>query len=192
MGYTSTFGEHGENTLETIIHELQKIAELERIEEEKKALEDEMPKDLIAFFADTDDCKEEEQQKKERKPKYQSPEYLFIFDDISDELRKNKAIASFVKKHRHFKAKCIFSSQYAKDLDPQSLKQMDYILIFKGENEEKLKHLYDNADLPISFEEFQTLYHKAVNDHPFSFLYIDRTQNKFRIGFDQEIKINQN
>jgi hypothetical protein len=67
---------------------------------------------------------------------------------------------------------------------------MDYILLFKGENDEKLKHLYENADLSISLPEFADLYHKAVNSKQYAFLYIDRVNNTFRICFDQQIKLN--
>jgi hypothetical protein len=189
MGHSSTYNSEGNNILEDMIDQLRMNAEEERLKLEKQKMDKNMPPQLVAFFADGDDCKDDEHEQKKKLPKYQSPEYLFIFDDLSDELRKNKSVSSFVKKHRHYKSKCIFSSQYAKDLDPQALKQMDYILLFKGENDEKLKHLYENADLSISLPEFHTLYHKAVNSQPYAFLYIDRVNNTFRICFDKQIEI---
>jgi actin-related protein len=166
-------------------------AEQERIKKEQSLLKNDLPHKIARFFEDSDDSEddEEKEERKKKRCKYQSPEYLFIFDDISDELRKNKSIVSFIKKHRHFKSKCIFSSQYSKDLDPQSLKNMDFLILFRGESEDKLKHLYQNADLSISFEEFQKIYNIAVNHKPYSFLYIDKTNNTFRINFNQEIKL---
>jgi len=189
MGHSSTYDSEGNNILQDMINQLAMKAEEERLAIEKAKMDKNMPAQLVAFFAEADDCKEDEEEKKKKLPKYQSPEYLFIFDDLSDELRKNKAVSSFAKKHRHYKSKCIYSSQYAKDLDPQTLKQMDYIILFKGENDEKLKHLYENADLSITLPEFMDLYHKAVNSKPYAFLYIDRVNNSFRICFDQSIKL---
>ena len=48
-----------------------------------------------------------------------APECIFIFDDMSAELRKED-INCLLKKHRHYKCKIILSSQSTTDLNPSS------------------------------------------------------------------------
>ena len=70
-------------------------------------------------------------QKKSKKAKFLAPEYMIIFDDLSSEL-KSRSLLSLLKFNRHFKAKLIISSQWLHDLLPESRKQIDLFLIFKG------------------------------------------------------------
>ena len=82
--------------------------------------------------------------KKEKKSKYLTPEYIIIFDDLSSEL-KSKSLLSLLKFNRHFKAKLIISSQWLHDLLPESRKQIDLFLIFKGFSEEKIALFYKDC-----------------------------------------------
>src|SRR6185437_11733738 len=72
----------------------------------------------------------DKKRKKERVSKYQAPEYIIIFDDLSSEL-KSRSLLSLLKFNRHFKSKLIISSQWLHDLLPESRKQIDLFLIFK-------------------------------------------------------------
>lgn len=125
---------------------------------------------------------EDEKEKKPRKTKFRSPEYIIIFDDLSNEL-KSPAIVSLLKKNRHFKSKIIISSQYLNDLLPQSRKQIDTFLIFKGQPEAKLDEIYRDADLAITKEEFYDMYIVATKEN-YSFLYVDRFNDEFRRNFN--------
>ena len=69
--------------------------------------------------------------KKSKKAKFLAPEYMIIFDDLISEL-KSRSLFSLLKPHRHFKAKLIISSQWLNDLLPESRKQIDLFLLFKG------------------------------------------------------------
>ena len=138
------------------------------------------PKEHLLFNADSDD-EEEEEEKKPKKSKFRSPEYLIILDDLSNEL-KNPALKALLKKNRHFKSKVIVSSQYLNDLEPESRKQMDYILVFKGQPQKKLDEIYRDADVAVSPEEFYEIY-KSATESLYSFLYIDRGTDTFRKNF---------
>ncbi len=133
---------------------------------------------------DSDDDKPE---KKKKKYKYKAPDYIFIFDDLADELR-DKTIPALVKKHRHFKSKVILSSQWLNDLHPGSRKQIDYFLLFRGQPVEKLEEIHKNASLSIPFDEFVRVY-KFATLEPFSFLYIDCTNGTFRRNFNTLISV---
>ena len=134
-----------------------------------------------------DDDDEQPKKKKKKKYKYKAPDYIFIFDDLADELR-DKTIPALVKKHRHFKSKVILSSQWLNDLHPGSRKQIDYFLLFRGQPLEKLEEIHRNASLNISLQEFYRVYRFATLE-PFSFLYIDCTNGTFRRNFNTLIEV---
>lgn len=121
---------------------------------------------------------------KKRKPKYLSQKYLIIFDDLSLEL-KTPNLNQLLKTNRHYKAKILISSQYLNDLLPMARRQIDVYLLWGGLNEEKLKELYQNADLDISFEKFQELYNDATKDK-YNFFYVDASNVQYRKNFNQQ------
>jgi hypothetical protein len=135
------------------------------------------------LFDDSDD-----EEKKERKKKYRVPEYLFIFDDISGEL-KNSTLLGLLKKNRHFKSKVIISSQYPYDLLPESRKQIDLWLFFQGETEAKLLTLYKDMDSSLEFNQFYQLYKKAT-EIKYDFFYCDARLSDYRINFDLKFILN--
>jgi hypothetical protein len=122
--------------------------------------------------------------KKAKEPKFKSPEHIIILDDIGQSLR-NSAITRLLKINRHLHARVIISSQNQSDLYYQSFRQLDYILVFRGLSSciEKLKAIYDNADLNITFNEFLELYRYATAE-PYTFLYIDVRHCNFRKNFN--------
>ncbi len=181
QAYTS-MDEDGVNVLDTLIKKLQQDAE----DEQASDSEDDEPKkkDTLILFESSD---EEDDEPKKRKNKYKSPEYLIIFDDLSNEL-KSKVLTRFLKMNRHWKAKVIVSTQYPNDLLPESIKQMDYALIFKGEHDEKLAKIHKDLDLAIDFDVFKKVYHHATKDK-YHFLYIDVRSERYRRDFMHEYNI---
>ena len=138
----------------------------------KKDLELSDPKPKFELFP-----KEKAIERKERKPKRLAPEYVFIFDDLGSDLR-DKSITQLFKTSRHYKAKVIVSSQYIHDLSNSCIKNLDYTLIFKSFNREKLLVLFEALDLSIDFELFEQLYLDAT-EQPFNFLYVDSRYNTY-------------
>ena len=172
------FIEGKENVLNTILEELNKS--LEEEEEEKERIKNEKlePKPKMELFP-----KEEPKERKERKSKKLAPEYVFIFDDLGNDLR-HPSITQLAKVSRHYKCKLIFSSQYIHDLSNSCIKNLDYTLIFKSFNREKLLTLYEALDLSIEFETFEKLYQDATAE-PFNFLYVDSRENLYRKNFNR-------
>lgn len=119
---------------------------------------------------------------KEKRDKYIVPEYIFIFDDLSNEMR-NKYVSKLLKTNRHYKCKVILSSQYVHDILPDSAKQIDNWLLFGGLHEEKLKLIYQYADLSIEFNNFEDIYENAT-EAKYNFLYIDTSNDELRKNFN--------
>ena len=106
---------------------------------------------------------------------------MIILDDLSSEL-KSKSLLSLLKFNRHFKAKLIISSQWLHDILPESRKQIDLFLIFKGFPPEKLNAIHKDCDSIIPFDMFYAMYKKATQ-LPHSFLYVDTRADCFRQKF---------
>lgn len=120
--------------------------------------------------------------KRKKKSKYLAPEYMIIFDDLSSEL-KSKSLLSLLKFNRHFKSKLIISSQWLHDLLPESRKQIDLFMIFKGFPDAKLHEIYKDCDSSVPFDTFVKIYKKAT-ESLHSFLYVDSRSDSFRRNFD--------
>ena len=138
----SSIFEDGEDQLTKLIDELNEEAkekEQHNEEEEEEMTPDQRCDEILQRLAcmsspaNPDGYTMEqdlEKPNKERKSKYQAPEYMIVFDDLSDEL-KSKSLFTLMKKNRHFKTKLIISSQWLHDLLPESRKQLDVFIIFK-------------------------------------------------------------
>ena len=176
LGYTS-MKEDDVDILDTFIHKLQEEAKPKEDSDSEADINESHP---LIMFDDSDS----EGEKKERKPKYNAPKYLIIFDDLSNEL-KSTNLTRLLKMNRHWESKIFVSTQYVHDLPIQSIKQCDYALIFRGQPLDKLQKLYRDLDLSIDFELFQQIYHSATQE-PYSFLYIDRNNDSFRRNFNYE------
>ena len=144
------------------------------------------PKKNNILVCDDDDCDDEE---KKFKSKFKSPQYLFIFDDLSTQLQ-SESICALVKKNRHYKSCCLFSSQWLTDLKPSARLQLDYCLLFRAINIDKLKSIYKELDIGVSFETFIKIYNFAT-EKPYSFLYIDTNHGLFRKNFNLQIDIQE-
>lgn len=148
-------------------------------DEENKMIEDEQDKQ-----SKRKGCKFKESPETKRKlKKVAPPEYILVFDDISNEIR-DKSIIKLCKNSRHYKSKIILSTQSPTDLHPHQFSQLDYCAIFKDFNNDQVKQIYERIQPSISYEEFQLLYNaitseKDRNGHN-AFMLVDRANSKFR------------
>jgi len=170
--FTSIYTEDKFNIIKDILDE--------SIDEENEDEEAPKFKKVINFG----DVNEEESKKK---VKYIAPEIIFVFDDMGNML-KDPTIDTLLKTNRHYKSKCIISSQYLTDLTPQSRLQLDYVLVFKGLPLEKLETIYKDTDLSVDFDLFVKMYALATEEK-YSFLYIDVRNEEFRIKFSHVIDL---
>ena len=116
-----------------------------------------------------------------KKP-YITPEVIIITDDLSNEL-KTPSLRAFFKRNRHYKCMNIVSSQWVMDLLPESLKQIDYLLLFKGQTREKLEKIKNDADLAIDIDRLEAIY-KSATSAPYNFLMIDTRNEQYRKNFN--------
>ena len=184
--YFTSIYENGVNEIDELLKELQ---EQERIKEEQEKEEDNTTDQVIAYLDKWN--KKDEEKPKKRKPKYLAPEYLIVFDDISAELR-SPPVAKLMKEARHYKMRVVASSQYLFDIDKGSRCQIQTWLIFKGQPEEKMKSIYEMAEVHEPFETFYNAYKIATTEtknctHPF--FYYDCTTGDYRRCFSQRIII---
>jgi hypothetical protein len=113
------------------------------------------------------------------------PEYILVFDDLGEDLRK-KAVSQLLIKNRHFKCKTICLSQWITYLPPTAIRQLDYVILFGGFNGEKLEDLHVKLDLSDSFEHFERVY-KNATAKKYHFLYIDIANNEYRNDFNDRV-----
>lgn len=182
---------------------LQQIMETMR---EKNDEEAEMPAEanlppptIPIFFSEAEERKwREKQAVKEEKMKAKMekkqngkgkiyPKRIFIFDDISAEL-KTPSLDTLLKQNRHFHAMSIVSSQYYKDLKPSARGQFQFFLIFKGIKDDTLEAIYKDSGINIDLEDFMRMYQTATAQK-YSFFYIDTKNMKFRQNFNKEMAI---
>jgi len=101
------------------------------------------------------------------------------------------SLLSLLKANRHFKSKLIISSQWIHDLLPQSRKQIDLFMIFRGFTQAKLNEIYKDCDSGVPFDTFVNIYNKAT-ERPHSFLYVDARSDCFRRNFNEQFIIRHN
>ena len=167
VGYTSLKNDDGTDLLDQLIQELQ--------QQEPK------PEDRIKSILD------DEEEEKEKPPKYRSPEYVIVLDDLANEL-KSTSITTLLKKNRHFRCKILLSSQYLNDLLPSARKQLDYFILFRGHPRSKIDEIHRDADVSIPADQFHQVY-KFATQEPYSFLYVDCTLGTFRRNFNTLIRL---
>jgi hypothetical protein len=82
----------------------------------------------------------------------------------------------------------IISTQWLQDLLPESLKQFDYLLLFKGLTDEKLEKVKNDADLAIDIDKLIAIY-KSATSAPYSFLYVDTRLEQYRKCFNMRYNV---
>ncbi len=175
----------GENRLSELLRNLKDEAKQKEERKEKKDMK-EKPKKIILY---DDSESEDNDDEPKRKPKKMAQKYLLIFDDLSEELRKDKTVQQLCKKSRHFNCRVVLSSQYMNDIDPATMRQMMYGILFSGHGEDKLRLIYRNLDLTFCpFDLFERIYN-AITAKKYDFLFIDRTNRQFRKNFDMLIEL---
>ena len=168
----------------TCLKDSNKVDHLKELVKELTTLKDKKGSKEIDLRSEWDSDDEDE---KPRRSKYQEPEYIFVLDDLSTEI-KNPSVAELLKINRHFRSKTIISSQWLNDMHPSARLQLDYYLLFKGHPREKIDDIYSKADLSIPQDDFYNIYRFATEE-PYSFLYVDVRKDSFRRNFNTLIRI---
>jgi hypothetical protein len=171
-----------------------KVDHLERIVNKLKE-KDEAPEEKDEDIPKKPDIKflmfggEEDEEKKHREyvPKKLCPSYIFLFDDISEDLR-SPSVAYLMKKNRHLGIMNLISTQSYKDITPPAWRQIDFALLYKNIEPKAIEDIKDKLNLPTPINVFETIYEQAVSgDH--SFLYIDKNKVEYRQNFCNKFEI---
>lgn len=184
MTYDSIFDEDGENLVENYLHQFNEVNKQKLMEEMKKKNNIEEPCNKIDVDSDSED---DDVKTYKRKPKKMAPEYVFCFDDISNEIA-NKSIIKLTKQHRHYKSCVLLSSQQLHDIPKQMLIQMNYISVFKNFDLEKLEYIIKHCALNIDLPQMKKYYEYATSGD-FNFLLIDRDKEEYKKNFNELLYI---
>jgi len=147
-------------------------------DDESSSDEEEHEPQICRFNNNDDDIKVVV--RKPRKPKFRAPKYLFIFDDISSELR-NPSIEQFLKASRHYKAKVFICSQSILDLTPKARNQIKVWLLLRGIEEDKLQAMHESCK-HFDFKKFKEIYEDATKE-PYNFM-MCTTDKEYRCNFN--------
>ena len=118
-GYVSLFTDAGKIRLQQLLDHLKGE------EEEGWSSDSENEDDLED--QDMGPRTESKKPRKKREPK--APKFIFVLDDIGDEIR-DRAVTQLLKTHRHYKSKVIISTQSLKDITNAARRQVDIWLLF--------------------------------------------------------------
>ena len=181
--YTDLYDDNGVDILKEIIHSLN---EPEEIVVKPVVIE---PKVKMNFgILEKKDEKPKTPKEKKKKGKIYA-ENIVCLDDFGSSLRSG-TINQILKINRHtLKGKVFLLSHYITDIQPQAQRQLDYIILFPGQNEENLFKVYNGLGLTISFDDFMQAYRYAT-EKKYNFLYVDVKNNKLRKNFNEEINFN--
>lgn len=121
---------------------------------------------------------------KPKKPKLESADYIFVFDDLANELKNNADLRYWITYHRHFESANIISSQFFKHLYKENRANMDEFILFPGMSSETLKDIHKECGLSISYDVFEQLYNDACSKK-YNTLVFEPSLNRFRHNFDE-------
>lgn len=130
-------------------------------------------------------------------PSDAEPNSIIIFDDVACEQQNN--IRSYFAMGRHNNIDCFYLCQTYSRIPKQLVRDNANLLLLFRQDERNLRHVYNdhvNTDMP--FDDFKRLCGKAWNSggggggrHGFLLINkeCDMDKGRYRIGFDQFIKI---
>ena len=152
--------DHLKNIVDRLVLEAEQKMLLDQHPESDKPDIDNIPYGVAVVVPDEDD----NIKIKVKKPKKLSPEIVFIFDDMSAQLRNSSSLSVLLKQNRHYKSNVYISSQNVNDLFPDQRLQIQYWYVFKGFNSDKFLDIYKSADPSVSFEKFYEMYLIATSE----------------------------
>ena len=117
-----------------------------------------------------------------------------MLDDVADDnnQRNSKALKSLFVKGRHIHISVILSSQKGNLLNPVCRVNADSVYVFKLRNFQDLELLISEFSALVgNKQEMLNIYKQAVEDKPYSFLYINLKSNSinemFHIRYEKQI-----
>lgn len=113
---------------------------------------------------------------------------LMIFDDCANPRgcsKHDSAISLLSTRHRHLNINLLFSIQMYKQLSHAIRSNTKAYIIKSTPNQRELEKMSDELMMFGGKNNFFNLYHQALNDNRYGFLYLDIVNNKAYSGFDK-------
>lgn len=153
-------------------------------EEEKALLEGGGKKQLSA----AEKKRLAEIEKKERHDYLKQPRFVFVFDDIANEL-KDKAIAQLIKNARHFHATVIISTQSYYDVLKAIRINMEYVILCgQAHPQDRVEAICSEMGIDMKPNVFYNLYKMVTQPSPYDFLFVNISKEQYRRNFNQVIE----
>ena len=120
---------------------------------------------------------------------------LIVLDDLASEQKFHRnygPISELYTRGRHFFIQSICSSQKWKLLSPTARVNAHWIVVFKLRNRQELDGLLQELTAISPYEVLVQLYEEAVNDQPYSFLFINMKaprERMFSVRFDEILTV---
>lgn len=132
--------------------------------------------------------------KPEKKDKLLTPENIFIFDDLSSEMR-NPWISRLLTRNRHVLSKVFISCHGVHNIHPDGLRMVDVHLLFPHLDREKVEAIVDMCGLSFSCDtkkdKFLWELYKDATSKPYNFLYCDYGNMQFRKNFNEVYNVDR-
>lgn len=192
-----TFIENKENHIEDFMKEYSKLYD----DEFEPAEEEQQPPEIPAHFPNMSEkyyegfgqpTEEEKAKEKKKKKDYERKmNFIFVFDDQSKQLQHN-SIEKFLKMSRHYRTRCIISSQSLSDIRPSSHSQIYALCLFSGMSKRAVDYIFDSYELDIEKPEFYAMYKTITKPHTdgtknYNFLTVLPFEQEYRRNFSEKI-----
>ncbi len=115
---------------------------------------------------------------------------LLFFDDVADDPRiVRSAILPHYVKNRHARINCLLLQQQWHLSHPVVRVNVTFLLIFRLRDEKELDNVITSLSGHYGYTKTLAMYRTAVDDAPYSFMYVDLLSNppKFYVRFEKEM-----
>lgn len=100
-----------------------------------------------------------------REVEYMNPlKYIFVIDDLSNEIRYSSDLTALLKSNDHLNATVLVASQSKTDLQPGTINNLDFLIIFANIPKDKLEAVHRDIGSVIDFNTFYKIYLDATNE----------------------------
>ena len=134
------------------------------------------------------EIEEDKNREEYAKSKWFYPQYIYVYDDMTDLLKYSKGFDRMMCRNRHVRTINIISNQYYNQISTVARQNINYLLLFKNIPEKKLLQIYEEKiGGRMTFDQFLKMYYE-VTEPKYTFLYISDDFH-YRINFDKEILV---
>jgi len=119
------------------------------------------------------------------------PTALLVFDDIiNKDFKRNSSLAFLSSRFRHIETSLMILTQSFRAVSNIIRANITNVIIFKQQSAKELAKIQEEYE-EFAGEKFMDYYNYAINDEPYSFLYIDAQTNPatFYVRFDKVIGV---